>query len=166
MSDSEMKGFQWKENQEIWGEMMNWRCASKLCLPRVSSSLKHRTESKELERSWKWNLLFYWVWWHTPVIPAFRRLRQNNGEFGQLGLYSEFEASLGCVACGEGEHLVTLEPSHPIWKVWGFTANNLDGIPTKRYKHLKTFYKTIKHCFSTADWYLLWNSCGILTVCS
>lgn len=59
----------------------------------------------------------------------------------QLGLSSEFEASLGCVVCGEGEHLVTLQPGHPVWKVGSFTANNLGGIPTKRYKHLKIFYK-------------------------
>jgi hypothetical protein len=29
-----------------------------------------------------------WVWWCTPVIPAFGRLRQENGEF---------QCSLGCI---------------------------------------------------------------------
>jgi hypothetical protein len=32
--------------------------------------------------------LFLWAWWCTPVIPVFRRLRQEDGEF---------QASLGSI---------------------------------------------------------------------
>jgi hypothetical protein len=37
-----------------------------------------------------------WAWWFTPVISAFRRLRQENHKFeASLGYISEFETSPG-----------------------------------------------------------------------
>jgi hypothetical protein len=52
--------------------------------------LRHCTESLI---KIKWSQ----AWWHNTIIPAFRRLRQEDfeSEISQLGLYSEFLASLG-----------------------------------------------------------------------
>jgi hypothetical protein len=37
---------------------------------------------------WFTDSKFIWVWWHTPVMPALRRLKQED---------HDFQASLGCI---------------------------------------------------------------------